>query len=215
MKGSTHLAIGVAIGAAAAAHYPFTLEHAALYIAISALSALSPDLDGPSMLSSRIGQFSKWLREMLFWSGLLLIVILAWLYFTESFFVVEYSLAALSLFLLGLIIKDGLLRNILVSSIGCLLLYTGWSHHMMWLMGFGLFVAVAPWLKHRGMTHTIWALGLWAAIGSGLEKQLHLDGIMFVATAGYLSHLIADTLTPNGVKWLYPIFKKSFKLPIA
>lgn len=38
MKGSTHMAIGVAIGAAAAAHYPFTLQHAALYIAVSALS---------------------------------------------------------------------------------------------------------------------------------------------------------------------------------
>ncbi|MWV43704.1 metal-dependent hydrolase [Paenibacillus sp. HJL G12] len=215
MKGSTHLAIGVAIGAAAAAHYPFTLKHAALYIAVSALSALSADLDGRSMLSSRIGQFSKWLREMLYWSGLLLIVILAWLYFTEKFFVVEYSLAALSLFLLGLIIKDGLLRNILVSAIGCLLLYYGWQHHMMWLEGFGIFVAAAPWLKHRGMTHTIWALGLWAAMGWGLQNQLQMEGIMLVATAGYMSHLVADSLTPAGVKWLYPIFKKSFKLPIA
>lgn len=215
MKGSTHLAIGVAIGAAAAAHYPFTLKHAALYIAVSALSALSPDLDGPSMLSSRIGQFSKWLREMLYWSGLLLIVILAWLYVAERFFVLEYSLAALSLFLLGLIIKDGLMRNILVSLIGCLLLYTGWSHSWMWLEGFGLFVAVAPWLKHRGMTHTIWALGLWTAIGSGLQHQLQLEGIMLVAALGYMSHLLADTLTPSGVKWLYPFFKKSFKLPLA
>ncbi|WP_136604498.1 metal-dependent hydrolase [Paenibacillus dokdonensis] len=215
MKGSTHLAIGVAIGAAAAAHYPFTLKHAALYVAVSALSALSADLDGPSMLSSKIGQFSKWLREMLYWSGLLLIVILTWLYFTEHYFVLEYSLAALSLFLLGLIIKDGLLRNILVSAIGCLLLYNGWSHHMMWLVGFGIFVAAAPWLKHRGMTHTVWALVLWAAIGSGLQNQLQIDGIMLVATAGYASHLIADTLTPNGVKWLYPLFNKSFKLPLA
>ncbi|MGN7355862.1 metal-dependent hydrolase [Paenibacillus sp. SAF-054] len=215
MKGSTHLAIGVAIGAAAAAHYPFTLKHAAIYIAVSALSALSADLDGPSMLSSKIGQFSKWLREMLYWSGLLLIVILAWLYFTEKFFVVEYSLTALSLFLLGLIIKDGLMRNILVSIIGLVLLYYGWSHHMMWLAGFGIFVAVAPWLKHRGMTHTIWALGLWAGIGSGLEQQLQLEGIMLVATLGYMSHLVADSLTPSGVKWLYPIIKKSFKLPLA
>lgn len=215
MKGSTHMAIGVAIGAAAAAHYPFTLQHAALYIAVSALSALSPDLDGPSMLSSKIGQFSKWLREMLYWSCLLLIVMLIWLYFAKHLFVVEYSLAALSLFLLGLIIKDGLMRNILVSVIGCALAYIGLSHQMTWLLGFGLFVAVAPWLKHRGLTHTVWALGLWAYIGSGLEEQLQVEGIMLVATAGYLSHLVADSLTPSGVKWLYPIIKKSFKIPIA
>ncbi|GIO30147.1 MULTISPECIES: metal-dependent hydrolase [Paenibacillus] len=215
MKGSTHLAIGVAIGAAAAAHYPFTLEHAAIYVAVSALSALSPDLDGPSMLSAKIGQFSKWLREMLYWSGLLLIVILAWLYFAKHFFVMEYSLAALSLFLLGLIIKDGLFRNIFVCAIGVALAYVGLSRQMPWLIGFGLFVAVAPWLKHRGLTHTVWALALWAYIGSGLEEQLRVEGIMLVATAGYLSHLVADTLTPSGVKWLYPILKKSFKLPIA
>lgn len=215
MKGSTHLAIGVAIGAAAAAYYPFTLQNAALYVAISALSALSPDLDGPSMLSSRIGQFSKWLREMLYWSGLLLIVILAWLFFAQGYFSAEYSLAALSLFLLGLIIKDGLIRNILVSCIGGLLLYIGLSQQMSWLMGFGAFVAVAPWLKHRGLTHTVWALVLWAAIGSGLEQQLQVEGIMTVATAGYLSHLIADSLTPSGVKWLSPIFNKAFKFPIV
>ncbi|MDR0268467.1 metal-dependent hydrolase [Paenibacillus sp.] len=215
MKGSTHLAIGVAIGAAAAAYYPFTLKHAALYIAVSAMSALSADLDGPSILSSKIGQVSKWLREMLYWSGLLLIVILAWLYFAKGFFVVEYSLTALSLFLLGLIIKDGLIRNILVSVIGCLTFYYGLSHQMTWLMGFGIFVAVAPWLKHRGLTHTVWALILWAYIGSGLEHQLQVEGIKLVATAGYLSHLIADSLTPKGVKWLYPVLKKSFKLPIV
>ncbi|KHF32845.1 inner membrane protein [Paenibacillus sp. P1XP2] len=167
------------------------------------------------MLSSKIGQFSKWLREMLYWSGLLLIVMLIWLYFAKHLFVVEYSLAALSLFLLGLIIKDGLMRNILVSVIGCALAYIGLSHQMTWLLGFGLFVAVAPWLKHRGLTHTVWALGLWAYIGSGLEKQLQVEGIMLVATAGYLSHLVADSLTPSGVKWLYPIIKKSFKIPIA
>ncbi|MBW7461523.1 metal-dependent hydrolase, partial [Paenibacillus sepulcri] len=34
-----------------------------------------------------------------------------------------------------------------------------------------------------------------------------------VATAGYLSHLLADTLTPSGVKWFYPLYKKSVKLP--
>ncbi|WP_397310191.1 hypothetical protein [Paenibacillus darwinianus] len=30
--------------------------------------------------------------------------------------------------------------------------------------------------------------------------------------AGYLSHLAADTWSPSGVKWLYPLFPKTFRL---
>jgi inner membrane protein len=62
-------------------------------------------------------------------------------------------------------------------------------------------------LDHRGMTHTLWAVVLWGVIGMGLEKQLRIDGIMIVAVAGYASHLLADSLTPNGVKWLYPLIR--------
>jgi inner membrane protein len=83
---------------------------------------------------------------------------------------------------------------------------------MNWLIGFGLFVAWAPWLKHRGMTHTIWAVPIWGIIAWGLEKQLQVEGLAITAMLGYLSHLIADTLTPSGVKWLYPLVKKSFKI---
>ncbi|MGN7165692.1 metal-dependent hydrolase [Paenibacillus cellulositrophicus] len=213
MKGSTHLAIGVVIGAAAAAHYPFTLKHAAMYIAVSALSALSADLDGPSMLSSTLGRFSKWLREWLYWSGLLLVIVLGYLYLAKGSFYLEYSILALVLFLLGLIIKDGMIRNVLVSLIGCILIYAGIHNAMVWMSGLGAFVGIAPWLKHRGMTHTVWAVWLWAWISSGLEAYLNLEGIMLVSTAGYLSHLIADSMTPSGVKWLYPLYRKSFKLP--
>jgi inner membrane protein len=134
------------------------------------------------------------------------------MYYVQDKLYPIFSTIAVAMLILGLITKEGTIRNALVSAVGCALLYAGWDSQQNWLMGFGLFVAWVPWLKHRGMTHTVWALILWGAIGRGLEQRLGIDGVSVVAVAGYASHLIADTLTPNGVKWLYPIYKKSIKL---
>jgi hypothetical protein len=51
----------------------------------------------------------------------------------------------------------------------------------------------------------------------GLEGYIGINGITFVAGAGYLSHHIADTVVflswkrVNGVKWFYPIWNKEIK----
>jgi inner membrane protein len=213
MKGSTHLIIGGAIGLAAAAFYqPFTIKNAALYVAVSAFSALSADLDGQSMLIGKLGKVSRLLRELVLWSGILLMAGASYLYFTLDLFYPKFTTVVVMLFLLGFVTKVGMIRNALVSVFGCCLLYSGWLWKMDWLIGFGFFIAIVPWLKHRGMSHTLWALILWSAIGWGLEKHLQVEGIAFVAAAGYFSHLFADTLTPNGVKWFFPLYKKSIKL---
>jgi inner membrane protein len=214
MKGKTHLAIGAAVGVLASVYYPFTVKNASLYIAIAAFSALSADLDGQSMLSSKLGKASKALREFVLWAGILLAAAAAYQYVYHHLFYPEFTAIAVMAFLLGFVAKEGMIRNLLVSVIGCCLIYAGWTNQMNWLMGFGLFVGWAPWLKHRGMTHTVWAILLWGAIGSGLEKQLQIEGIRMVSILGYCSHLLADTLTPSGVKWFYPIYKKSIKFPL-
>ncbi|QMV39958.1 metal-dependent hydrolase [Cohnella cholangitidis] len=212
MKGTTHLAIGGAIGAAACLYYPFSLEHSALYLSIACFSALSADLDGPSLLSGKLGKLSRILRNLALWTGIGFIAAFAYLYFSSDKTYPIFSTIAVAMFILGLITKEGTIRNALVSLVGIALLYFGWTSTQQWLMGFGLFVAWVPWLKHRGMTHTLWALVIWGTIGRGLEQQLGITGITAVAVAGYASHLIADTLTPSGVKWLYPLYKKSIKI---
>lgn len=212
MKGSTHLAIGTAIGTAAAIYYPFSWKHAALYVAVSAFSALSADLDGPSLLSSKLGKLSKLLHELLVWTGGLLVSAVLILYAVYGMEHREWTVISVVLLLTGFIAKEGAIRNGLVSLVGCALIYSGWTSDRYWLIGLGLFIAIAPWLRHRGLTHTVWAACAWGYIGLGLEHELQLDGVAAVATAGYMSHLIADTLTPRGVKWLYPLWSKSFKL---
>lgn len=214
MKGTTHLAIGAAIGAAASAYYPFSLNNAALYLTVASFSALSADLDGASLLSSKLGKLSKLIRELLLWGGALMLAVIGYFYYTGEALHKEYTIIAGILFLLGMIAKQGVIRNTLVSAIGCILMIAGLSYALNWLIGLGLFIAWAPWLAHRGMTHTVWAVLIWGAIGWGLEQQLQIEGIAVVSAAGYLSHLIADTLTPSGVKWLYPLYKRSIKLPL-
>ncbi len=212
MTGKAHLAIGAAVGAAAAVYYSPGTLNALLFIGISAFSALCADLDGPSMLSSKLGKVSRFMREFALWGAVLFLGIVAYYFFRgESMppvLVGSCGAAVLS----GLVMKEGTLRNALVSVVGAAIIYAGYVYEMGWLMGFGLFVGWVPWLKHRGMTHTIWAIPIWGAIAWGLERQLQVSGITVVAMLGYASHLAADTLTPSGVKWLYPIMKKSFKI---
>ncbi|WP_424767528.1 metal-dependent hydrolase [Paenibacillus sp. sgz302251] len=212
MTGKTHLTIGAAVGAASAMYYSFELEHAALYIGIAAFSALSADLDGTSMLSSKLSKLSKLIRELALWVSVLFLGVIAYYFFSgQSMSPILVGSGAAAL-LLGLVMKQGVIRNALVSIVGVAFMYVGYTYQMNWLIGFGLFVAWVPWLNHRGMTHTLWAIPIWGAIAWGLEQQLQIEGITIVAMLGYLSHLVADTLTPSGVKWLYPFVKKSFKI---
>lgn len=213
MKGSTHLAIGCAIGAAAAGYHSFNVTDSALYIAAAAISSLSPDLDGPSMLSSRIGKASKAFYRSLVTLAVLLSLLVAYQFLRYAAFEPGLAAAAGCAVLPAMIVKEGAIRNTLVSLIGAALGLAGLSQGMYWLAGFGLYVLIAPWLKHRGFTHTVWALGIWYLLSLGLEHQLGVQDLALTAGAGYASHLAADTLTASGVKWLYPLSKFTFKIP--
>ncbi|TJY42452.1 metal-dependent hydrolase [Cohnella pontilimi] len=212
MKGSTHLAIGGAIGMAAAIYFPFQLDNAAIYLSVAAFSALAPDLDGSNLLSGKLSKLSRWLRDFGLWIGLLLVIGNAYLYFSLERFYPIFAAISVIILLFGLVTSQGIIRNGLVSLIGIGLLYAGMQMTQTWLLELGVFVTWVPWLNHRGMTHTVWAIFLWGVIGWELEKQLNIEGIVATSVAGYASHLLADTLTPSGVKWLYPIYQRSFKI---
>ncbi len=211
MKGSTHLAIGAAIGAAATLYYPFHLSHGGVYLSVAAFSALAADLDGTNLLSGKLSKLSRWLRRFAVGSGVVLVLANAYGYVFESWYSFQFAALGVVALLVGLAASQGTVRNALVSVVGLGLLYAGARTDQAWLMGLGVYVAWVPWLKHRGMTHTLWALLLWGIIGRDLENELGIPGVTATAVAGYASHLLADTLTPSGVKWLFPLYKKSFK----
>jgi inner membrane protein len=65
----------------------------------------------------------------------------------------------------------------------------------------GKYNVFAAIMLHRGITHSLLATGIIAAIG------LLISPIMVWVAVGYLSHLLADSLTPSGIRWLYPFRK--------
>lgn len=62
---------------------------------------------------------------------------------------------------------------------------------------------------HRGVFHSLLAAGLLF-----LAAKAMVPGYALYIFLGYLSHLILDALTPQGVKFLWPI-PYSFRIPLV
>lgn len=58
-----------------------------------------------------------------------------------------------------------------------------------------------PFLKHRGITHTIWS---WILISIMTFILTHNLLISSIASMSYLSHLIVYSLSIAGIRWLKP-----------
>lgn len=63
---------------------------------------------------------------------------------------------------------------------------------------------------HRGITHSLLGFILIGIIVKFIQKQYLTDGIediVFWLMLGYLLHLLEDSFSQRGVKWLYPFTK--------
>ncbi len=58
--------------------------------------------------------------------------------------------------------------------------------------------------KHRGFLHSLMAVGFLAFILLGFFPALPKE-LVITILFGYVSHLVADGVTPLGVPWLYPL----------
>ena len=69
------------------------------------------------------------------------------------------------------------------------------------------------WLPHRGITHTVAAVGVVALVGYGLYSAgLIPISAVIGAVAGYISHLVADMMTISGLKVAWPLSDKTLHL---
>lgn len=69
-------------------------------------------------------------------------------------------------------------------------------------------------LEHRGITHSLSGMVVFVAI---MQVLLYVTGIetsILAFMLGYLSHLVADSMTPSGVEVFYP-FKFKIRGPIV
>lgn len=74
-----------------------------------------------------------------------------------------------------------------------------------YIPGTGLLMGLSG-IRHRTYTHSIWFLLLCWAIWFAVSKTYPIPyTLMLAGTAGFLSHLIADMTTPEGVPLFYPV----------
>ncbi|WP_025027536.1 metal-dependent hydrolase [Caldalkalibacillus mannanilyticus] len=211
MTGKTHLGFGVmtGLGVYLTQNPTAPIEHIAVAIGISAIASLAPDLDeAKSLLSTRMAPFADKIRMLILCIGFLLIGY----HFMMGH--LAYLYIGIAVVFAGSYLKRTKIRRIILLVIGIGFLLIGFSREMWWLSIVGGYVAIAPWLPHRGFTHTLWSLGIWAGIGWGIEQQLGIEGLMWVTVAGYLSHLLTDSLTEGGIRWLWPLYKKPLRIPL-
>ena len=78
------------------------------------------------------------------------------------------------------------------------------DHHGSTINRIFFFTKLVPMLfRHRGFFHSIWP----AAIIGAILFYTTTPTIASAVVLGYLSHLLADSFTREGVNWLYPLFK--------
>ncbi len=213
MRGSAHLAIGLITGVAIAGLVP-GVKFSLAGIALAGFSSLAPDLDHPeSRLSKRLSFAQGYVR----WAFAGVALLLAGYAYFQLAPGPDQRLsytAALAFGLIGVALQGGSARRLALLFTGLGTVLIGLYAQFLWLSLLGTFVALAPFTSHRSWTHTIWATALWTYIGYLANKSLGWHGVAHFAGAGYASHLVADTLTKSGVRWLLPLLNYSFKIPL-
>ncbi len=213
MKGLTHLSIGITTGAAIAAitdAVPLTVAG----LAVAGFSALAPDLDHPG---SKLGRKIAFDHRYLKWAICLIAMSLAtgaWWWASGYWKQLLYGVSLLIL-LAGLVMMENTARKYTLFLMA--LAITGLAIYLdtAWLFLLGAFIGISPFMKHRTWTHTLWSLGLWMYICYRAQHATGLPGILIMGSAGYVSHLLADSLTPGSIKWLFPLWDKKLGLPLV
>ena len=183
-------------------------------IALAGFSSLAPDLDHPeSRLSHRLGFTHGYVR----WAfGAAALGLAAYAYFQLQPGPDQRLtyVAALAFGLLGVALQGGSARKLALLFTGLGTVLAGLYAHFVWLSLLGAFISLAPFTAHRSWTHTLWAAVFWTYVGDLANRNLGWHGVAWYAGAGYASHLVADSLTKSGVRWLRPLTDFSFKVPL-
>jgi inner membrane protein len=231
MMGRSHLALGIMSGVAAAKLAGVDMFTGLELTALAAISAVIPDLDSDGILTRRLTD--RPLRLIRLVSGYTGVALILLSYFRHSHNM-QFLTAFIGLLFLGVgfILQDNASRKWMVTLIGVLIMGAGVFQQLgegvfalrhipyevlhstsTWILVLGAFISIVPHFAHRTYSHTIWAVAAWGFVWYGAEKALHVHGLFLAGVAGYLSHLLADTLTVSGVRYLYP-FPLHFKVPL-
>ncbi|SHH06818.1 metal-dependent hydrolase [Tepidibacter thalassicus] len=213
MKGVTHFAIGIltAIETSLLIDKPLTPSG----FIFASVCSLLPDIDEPhSIISNALikSSFSKTIyRYTLYIINMITLFIL--IYINKNLilnFIISFSI----IILIENKLKHIILRKCLFSLLSiilCLSLY--YIKAPFPFISLSIFFGIAPWLKHRGFTHSILGAMFMYYLLKEIEKLLGLEYIALYGSIGYLSHLfLGDIFTKMGIPIFYPISNKKISL---
>lgn len=213
MKGSSHAAIGVTVGAIAGFQVQPDLYTIAISSLVGGVSALVPDLDTNGLASNRITfskQFTQWLMQFV---GIGILIAIAYQYFTKGFApsIILYAGIGLLFFIVSRFITQRrtlTLTGVMVMWLGIVM------HQSIGILLVGSYIVIASFLPHRSYTHSLLGLAFYTFILHQLQQEWAIEGLLVAGIAGYASHLVADMkllpMNRRGVKWFVPLWNKEW-----
>lgn len=88
-------------------------------------------------------------------------------------------------------------------AVGFICIYSSSKNSIFALLSLlSLFIAIS---SHRGFTHSILGFLIFAYITKTISVQYSIEYLYQSVSIGYLLHLFADFLTPQGIKLFYPL----------
>lgn len=213
MRGTIHLTIGIltTIEASVLSQRPLNF----LTFAVAVVCSLIPDMDSAnSTISNTIlnHKTSKFIYRCFLYAINLLIFFIAMSINKNLFF--SSIVTFIAIVIVDLKLKHDFLRKILLSSL-CLTM--GYVLYIIKLpIAFILLsalLALFPWLKHRGISHSIVAVVLTYIILKQIEIITYIEDLAFFGCIGYMSHLfLGDIFTKMGIPIFYPLSNKKISL---
>jgi inner membrane protein len=203
MNGKAHLLMGgiFGVGASMLIEHDINLQ----LIGLSVLAATLPDFDTGSTARNKLSGNPMKTKKNLMIGGALGVVYT--LIHAQVFSL--GTLASSMVFLIGLLISKTVTKKVVLSIVAGVVIISGLYYHMIWLAVLGAYLAVAPYTGHRTWTHSIWAAIVMFIVFNGAENA-GIHGALIGGMAGFISHLVADAVTVEGVAILYPIIPIRF-----
>ncbi|MFC5402372.1 metal-dependent hydrolase [Cohnella soli] len=195
MMGKSHLVIstGLTLSVLGMADEKITIPVAA----VTAVSALLPDIDEPnSLLVSRAipTRFLRFIQTALIGLGIFLY------FYGHAYAPWNTVLAAL----VGIVsfMPTRTLRNVVMVLIGAGLILYGHAF-IPWSYIVGSLIILCALLPHRGLTHTVYGVIGWGIL-LYFSTASYDHAIWIAGTLSYTLHLLADSLTNHGIRPLPP-----------
>lgn len=213
MKGSSHLTIGIVVGAVAG----FITQPDPLTVAICAgiggVSGLVPDLDTNGLASSRITLSKKVSKTLMEIAGIGILLTLIYKVVKDGLSNDIYISGAIGLVLL--IVSRLITQKRMLTITGVLVMLLGFIvDQSIGIILAGSYITLASFLPHRSYTHSLLGVAFYGLILNYLHQEWAIDGMIIAGMAGYISHLLADMkmlpVNRRGVKWFAPLWKREF-----